>query len=369
MFINQNIYGTGRIILRFDKFRESIKRRIDINKDRMIRSDIGTSNPVVFITHLLQFISEDRVLKNDIFDVYINDILPAATMVNRKFDVTESGTKTSFNIFIKNSTNEYLIPTNGIIGTEITVLDEWEKWKDIQPIRMVSNNSREIDILGYESQLTYKIDKPKYSVICIDSAALLLKYIIYLRHNNLPLQNTNIDTFILEHVLSFLYDDYLDVWISNIILDIIDNKPIRFSRISNMLNESELDNAMFDVKELIYKYQEGALKLGDILHTKWYGNKSLFDMIRIYRDSYSTYQSNRYIGPELIKMSCVLSIFVSLLDMTKDRQQETKSIRNIIIDLDILARKNWKAHVRSKKMIEDIYLIINKVERLKPIVI
>jgi hypothetical protein len=369
MFINQNIYGTGRIILRFDKFRESIKRRIDINKDRMIRSDIGTSSPVVFITHLLQFISEDRVLKNDIFDVYINDILPAASMVNRKFDVTESGTKTAFNIFIKNSTNEYLIPTNGIIGTEITVLDDWEKWKSVQPIRMVANSSREIDILGYESQLTYKIDKPKYSVICIDSAALLLKYIIYLRHNELPLQNIYIDKFILEHVLSFLYDDYLDVWISNILSDIIDNKPIRFSKISNMLNESELDNAMFDVKELIYKYQEGALKLGDILSTKWYGNKSLFDMINVYKNNYSTYQSNRYIGPELIKMSCVLSIFVSLLDMTKDRQQETKSIRNIIIDLDILARKNWKAHVRSKKMIEDIYLLISKVERLKPVVI
>jgi hypothetical protein len=367
MFLLQNMNGTPRHIIRYNKFIDTAKRRVDSNKRQMVMSQVQTSPSLVFIKYLLQYMSEPRYLTDDIFKVYTQDISNASAMISRKFDSTESGVKHLSDTFIANSKIEYVVPTSGIIGTEVNILDDWNKWKHVQPIRLVVNDSRELNIMpqGYSSQIVYKKDKPKYSLICIDSSALLMKYLVYLREHNIPIDNKIIDDFILKHVLSYLYDDALDVWISNYLLDVISGNDTDYSKYDSMMNMSELNNSTTETKELFDRLKNGNIRVGDIMNTKFYNGKSIYELMDILNINHSTQQNNRYVGVDLLKMSKILNIIVQMLIITFDKQQETQYIKKIIIDLDILTRKNWKLHMRSPHMTKEVYLLINKINRLK----
>jgi len=367
MFLLRNMQGTPRPLIRYYKFLKTVQKRIDLNKRQMTMSKVQTSPSLVFIKYLLQYMGEPRYLVDDIFKVYTQDISNASNMISRKFDTTESGVSHYKNTFIKDSKIEYFIPTNGIIGYDVNILDNWNKWKDIQPIRMMVNDSRELNVdpQSYRSQLEYKSDQPTYSLFCIDSSALLMKYLVYLREYDIPFDNTIIDEFILDYVIAPLYDDVLNVWISNYLLDVMSDKEVDTSLISTILNQSELNNATNEIKELIDRLKNGSLRIGDIMHTFFYRDKSIYDIIDIYADKHKTYSSNRYIGIELLKMSKLLSIIIILLTLTFDKQQETQYIRKIVIELDILSRKNWKTHIRYTDMTKEVYMLINRLNRLK----
>lgn len=369
MFIRNYSRGTPRVLIRYRKFLDSVNTRSELMKDRFLKSEIGTSPSLTFVKYLLLHISEERYLTKDILDLYLEYISADAAMISRKFDSTQSGVSTMKGIFVSgDDTKEYMVPTNGIIGPEISILDSWEEWESVQPIKLVAHDSMELNVDFHKSQLEFNKMQPDYLVVAIDSKALLMKYIIYLRHFKIGMDNPNIDDFIIKHVLSFIYSDSIDIWITNCLMNTIDGIPIDGTMMSNVLSKSELDNGMMEITDLVNRYVAGNIEIGDLLATKFYHETSLGEMIFMYNNTYECLYGNRYIGMTLIKMTGLLRIFIVLLQMTVYRKKNTSDIRFIVKKLYTLKRKNYKSHVRDDSMIFEIETLIADIELLEDMV-
>ncbi len=366
MLIRGQHRGTPRILPRYHKFLMSVYTRTEMMKDRFIKSDIGTSPSLTFIKYMLLQLSEPRYIKDDILDLYLEYIGSEAAMVSRKFDSTQSGVATQKNVFIKgDKTKEFMIPTNGIIGSEVSILDEWDKWESIQPIKLLAHDSRELYVDFYGSQLEFKKDQPTFAVIGIDCKALLMKYIIYLREFNIDIDNPHIDDFIIKHILPFIYDDFTDVWITNTLVQVLEDSPIDTKLISNVLSTSELTNGLAEVTDLVNKYKNGNIEIGDILKSFFYFDNTLDSLIETYENTYACYYGNRYLGAMMVKMTGLMRIYLLLLQVTVERKKNTASIVYAIKQLDILKRKKYSSHVRDDNMLFEIERLIAEADMLQ----
>jgi hypothetical protein len=367
MFIYNNTVGTPRYLPFLTKFLGSVYTRLYMYRDRLNRSDIGSSPALEFIKSLITDLAEPRMLTGDMFDVYMEDILSEASRASKKFDSVLSGANIKTNVFLQGNAREYLVPTNGIIGSKVTVLDGWDKWSDVQVIRMVACNSMELNLDSYKSQLVYLKDKPSYAVIVIDTAALMVKYLVYLRHHKLGFYNFQQDEFIVKYVLSDLYTDMVDVWTANWMLDLLDGKTLDTNLLSPIVGVSEFLNAEAELLQLLDKYLNGSIKLGDILKTKLFVDKSIDDMFYLYDVVHANIPSNRYIGMQLIKISKLASLVMALLARNSYRKADTRLVRRIVVDLDILSRKNWETHIRDRRMIQDVQALLLRADDIKKI--
>lgn len=359
------INGTPRMIQKFDKFIDSVTERMGVYVDRVLKSDEASSPPLKFIKAMLVMsLDEPNFLTDELFDVYTEDILSIAASTSGIFDSTKSGTVTRKNIFIKGDTREYMIPTSGIIGSKVTIFDGWDEWKDIQPICLVACNSNELNVDQRSSQLVYVTDKPSSATFTIDTAALLMKYLVYLRHHKISYTNEIMDQFVLNHVLKYLYTDMIDVWISRLLLGVLDNEDVVQYPISSQLSTSEYASAIGDVRELVDRYAKGKIELGDFINTFWYDGFSLVEVYNKYRNTYYTYSSNRYIGATLLKSSTITAILLELLQITISRKKNTQLIKRIIVSVSILGRSKWKKHVKDPRMQDEIELLILRANTL-----
>ena len=366
MLIRGHHRGTPRILPRYHKFLLSVYTRVEMMRERFLKSDIGTSPSLTFVKYLLLQLSEPRYLKEDILDLYIEYIGSEAAMISRKFDTTQSGVETQRDIFIKgNKTREFMIPTNGIIGSEVSVLDAWDKWEAVQPIKILAHDSHELYVDFYGSQLEFKKEHPTFAVIGIDCKALLMKYIVYLREFNIDIDNPDIDTFIIEHVLSFIYDDFTDIWITNTLVQVMEETPVDDKLMSSVLSSSELKNGLYEITDLLSKYKNGNIEIGDVLNTFLYYDDSLSSLTDLYSNTYACYYGNRYIGAMMVKMTGLMRIYLLLLQMTVDRKKNTTAIVYAIKQLDILKRKKYDAHIRDENMIFEIERLIAEADMLK----
>ena len=345
-------------------FLNTIQTQLDIVKQRYTGMEFHTGGPIQFITQLLGQVNDPGVLKKDMLDVHIETILEDLPSITRLFDSTESGVSSKTNTFIKGSTEEILIPTTGILGNEVTALNGWSAWKKIQPIKLVAHDSDELKLYWYH-QIRFDLDQPSFAVFAIDTEALLLKYIVYLREHQISLQNANIHEFINHHVIPFFYDDLIDIWVNRVLVNISDEREIRDLRSDDLHAASAFRDAVHEVSDFYADLIRGKFRISDLLLTKFYLNdRSMSDLVNQYEELYSSGMSRRHIGYSLLKMADLSNIVVNALNDTRERGLDTAAIRKLQYDAKLLNRTKWQSHVKSDVIVSEVEGLLVNIDSL-----
>lgn len=364
MLVSTNMVGTPRPIIGYNRFLSNVKRRILKATLQYTDVEFLTSESINFVTSLLTTIHTPSALTDDMFDVYMDTILDASPTVKRKFDIVMAGKATKTNTFIKgNTTEEIYIPTKGIVGKLANIADGWDVWKDIAPIKLVAVDSQELTLEWYH-QITYTKDIPTYAVFAIDVNALLTKYIIYLRHNGIGLENPKIYEFINREIIPFMYYDVLETWISNFILDTINGINLDKKVTIDIISDSDYKTAIDDVNDLYDRLIRGNLKIGDFFKTYFYDGKSILNMITTYDSIYDEPNSRRYFGYTLLKMADITDMFVNIIKNTKKRGLLTTYIRKLKFDYTILSRSRWETHMPNQTVIARVRKTLDNIKEV-----
>ncbi len=363
MLISARQIGSPKRVLRFDKFMDGVSTRLDYSRTRFRNTEILTNKAIQFFTGLLTHIFDEGMLKKDMLDVYLNELVFMVPSVSGTFDNTQTGIVIPGNLFIQGDVEEILIPTSGLIGTAATVLDSWDVWKNIKPVKLVACDSREL-MTKWLDVAVYTKDKPSYAVFTIDTAALLIKYLVYLRTFEIGLSNPNISTFIRQHIIYDLYDDFIEVWTHKLLLDVSNDTVPAEVGTSSIINQSQYKMAVAEVQELYYDFVRGQFRLATFLNTKFYSGRSITDMVYMYENTYATPSSNRYIGYQLLKMADTCNLVVNSLLKSRDRGLESAAIVKMVKDARMLNRSSWRSHVRVPKVITEVEALCANIENM-----
>lgn len=349
MIINSSLNGTERPVLRLNQLHTMIDKHIQISSIRYLDTEHFTGGPIEFLVDLLKWLKNDDILYRDMLDVYDRYIEDDIPILVSKFDIVGRRAKPKRNNFFKGvETEEILIPTYGILGTEATVLDTWKVWKHVAPIKILDHDSTELKVY-WQHQIKFDIQKPSYAIIGIDVGALLVKYIVYLRENGYTFlhDNMQIHQFINREIIPFFYRDLVDIWMNKWLKALTFSIPEEFEFVSKDFQiRSLFDTAHTELTEVYDKYIRGNYRIGDLLRTKFYLNgRSILDMFEIYEDIYSCELDRRYLGYELVKLRDILGFVCCALNDTRDRGLETSIIRKILYQARMYSMSAWESHV------------------------
>lgn len=364
MLISTHLSGTPRPMKKFEYFLDRVQKQLDIVTRRYYDMSFHTGGPIAFLSDLLYQIDDPGVLKRDMLDVHINTILEELPSINRIFDAAESGVRAKTNMFIKGSTQEIFIPTTGVLGNRATVLDDWSTWKNIQPIKLVAHDSNELKLFWYH-QITFDMDQPSYAVFAIDTEALLVKYLVYLREFDYPLDNNEIHNFINFEVIPFLYRDMVDIWVTKVLVTLSNEEEVLDLRSDDLHAESAYKSAIEEMSEFYRDLIRGKFRIADLLLTPFFlEERSLKDMVVDHEEIYSASTDRRHMGYGILKMANIINLMSNALDDTRDRGLETAAIRKLQYDARLVQRSNWSSHIRNELIVGEVDNVLTGIDEL-----
>lgn len=331
-YINNIEQGVKRLIERNDRFvTDPIPSNgIDYLNSLIVRADIP---------YLLRF-KNDMERLGKIMHEYRS---PVYSDFIRQYPIREK-------CFIQNKigkTLEFLLITDdfNIIQNLPIGSNNFDEWLDVRPVRMLSNDSSEIQLDITTSRLRYNNYAPKEVVMSINIVKLLMVYTKYrILYPERFLDNTNNYPFIYQACLLPLLYDNVRNWLTKIIYDIIILKSIdpEISYVQDTLVHGEKSSfvigsrqsALLEIEDLISKCAKGALKPDEVLVSlDVWKNVNLYTEINWLIDSH--YVGNRGVQfrwAEFEREYFVLAIMIGLYGLQPDsnRTLELKKLFNIV---------------------------------------
>jgi hypothetical protein len=161
MFLYPIKGGTPRNTVKNTKLFNTINIRMDLAIDKVVSSNNSSSPIIRFIRDILHRVSNPEYLTMDIFDVY-DDVVGLAQGIEITFDFIRRQNPLQNNILMQKGVREYIIPTSGIIGTDVSPFDPWDKWANINPVVLAAHDSTELNIVEHTLQFTFNNNVPEY---------------------------------------------------------------------------------------------------------------------------------------------------------------------------------------------------------------
>lgn len=367
---NSNLFpqGNPRLLVDWQRMYMTMYRKVELLKTRFLLSETYTTTSFTFIRTLLDRISEDYFLGDNELEVYFQHIQPEALTIERMIDPLSSGYRNK-NVFFRNTkVDEYIIPTSGIIGIgKIDILDDWDDWIDVKPVRILNHNSLEFIADFVDGVIKFSpAHIPDFATIGIDIAALLTKYIKYCKDEGKSLLTADKNEFIKTHVIAHLYDDLLDTWVMNVIDKAIDkeltpDELTEISRLNEFIGLSTLRSGLQELYDLIERYSNNRVPLGSFLATKFFGEDSLHTLLKNHDTIYTVDVGNRYIAFDLLKSMTLVHALVNLLSVQKGRKLHSGIQMNIRIISEQIERSRWKTHIKDPNLVSYIGEIVEHV--------
>lgn len=343
---------SGRYIPYWRRVIDSIHRQLDLSKNRYLLSDQRSTPSMQFVRIVLDSFDYSILGDKDIFDDYYQYILPESTMIGKKFYPLVNTPR--INRFCDKPIHEIMLPTNGLVGSKLSPLDNWNRWEPVRPMRLVAHDSMEFSLPEDQLYFRFKKDKPIYMVFCIDIAALILKFIKFVQNSGMGYDAIDRDVFVRDHILSYIYDDIADCWLMNFLAACMENdddvfdKLLEMSKYNQYVGISSLNLAYNDIRDLINRINDKKITLSAILDTELFQDTKLSDVMNLHEKNMVVGTDNRSIGFELIKSSVLLNILVNIIELQPELT--TKIRRQFGLEYGIIRRSGWKSHILNSEL-------------------
>jgi hypothetical protein len=345
--------GTPRSMVHWSKLVNTLYTNADMHMQRYLLADLNATPSITFIRSLLDRISEPYFLNTeDEFDLYRQYVLPEAITISRIIDPL-SGANYKGHPFVKGKdTREITLPTWGLISpTANSIYSDWEDWEDVAPIKILSHDSDELHLKFHNGEIVFKKDKPSQMVFGIDIPALLWKYILYIKKENLTFETVDRDLFVSKYILPYFYKDLVDIWLMRVInnrfdaYEAIDDEFAMPVSNNSFVGASTVKSAVNELDDIIQMLDSKKVSFGTFLNTPLIGDTTLMDCITIYGEAYAMENSPRYTGYELIKSVDLMSILLGGINTQLKFNTSTKIIRDLKVTRNVIARSRWESHI------------------------
>lgn len=365
ILLPSNINGTARSTPKHDKLMEVLSERLDYSISKLSNAKFHGTPPVKFLKALLLNVHEDKFLTGDLFDLYADEILPMVGQLEMLFDFVRLKRTLPLNYFTEKGTTEYLIPTSGIVGSRVTVFDDWSEWKlYTNPVKLVSHDSSELNLKSDQPVMTFEDDQPTYVAICIDVAALLLKYIIFTREHGYDFGTDSLpELFITNIILPDMYYDRLQLWsmkyLSNVFNDTTEDVIVNGLNVKSLIN-----NASTELLKFKDGIERGKIRVGDLLETGLIGYDSAVDLFDAHSSEYNVPYDHKYIAAEVIKILSTGEFYLTIMEAVQNKQLYSNWIKSLLYDIRTVERSSWESHIPDAGTKAIVTMFINTLKLL-----
>lgn len=362
--------GSPRAMINWSRMVGTLYAQAEMNTQRFLLTDLYATPSITFVRSLLDRISEPYFLSTeDQFDLYRQYVLPESRTIARIIDPMSGANYTSRHFVEGNITKEIMLPTSGIIGAGTNYLySNWEFWEDIAPIKLMSHDSDELNLRFHGGQITFLRDKPTQIVFAVDVAALLWKFILYMKNENLTFENVDRDLFITKYVLPYFYKDLVDIWLTRLILSRFDAQEVLddvFAMdVSNnsFVGISTIKSATQELDDMISLLGQNKISIGTFLNSAMFGRDTLMDRIELYSSTYVMENTPRYTGFELLKSVDLIGVMLGVLSSQVKFRTVTKLVRDLQLERNSIARSHWDSHFRDKSLGYKVHNLLDMVD-------
>ena len=344
MITLSNLRGNGRSVIRYTDIQMNAYKTLLENLLGISTKEISSSPSINFFEGILRQVFDTTVLTDPALVAYDRHVRLSSRNANRTFDTFGSGVGLRTNVLVKGNTTEYHIPTQGLIGTSVQILDDWDKWEDIKPVVLAVSDSGELPTLQRSTQITYKEHAPSYCVFCIDTAAILMKFIKYMQANELNFDTVNLPEFIVNHItIPMMEESILNTWGTECVSKVLTMDTFDIT-VTPIVSKSQLSNGIKVIDDLFGKYLGGNITLADFINTDLCFNTSLVEHHHKMNTQYAVLPGSRYIAADFLKNATFIEIIAHLL--TYDINGKNSGLlRTMQTFYKVLARSRWESHV------------------------
>lgn len=360
-----------------------LKSQSQIIRERYLRlyNALGhETKGMSLLRYILSFVDMDYMFSQaNNYDRYLYHARYIKKNLDNIYDRVQRG-RGYFNMFFSKefaTTEEFIMPiddVNTIINLPLDT-EDWNVWKYVKPVRLLSHDSLEFTTNLMNDTLHYGTITPTYAVISIDTIGLIFKYFSWYRHarqtetaeelvNSVPQQY-----FLHKYVLCDLIWDSSDIWLINILSAM--QGYLKEHDMSEFTKQYDTRSLQFDMHwgRIALNATEGFRTIGTLiseskktfrpeglLTSKVLFSGSINNRIRMITDRlqlplYRPYEYLRWIrDKELFKL--VIGIFQNRPELPTT----TRLVYNVRKDMDrLIARRPWTncQNVMLKDTIED----------------
>lgn len=223
-----------RTLPHLNNYIETLNVRRLMVTDRFTNAVGYESNFVVLLRKILADANIPKLLKKSSdLDVYLDELVYTYKDLDSIFDAVTTGLTFSDMAIARNPkhTEEFLIPVQCSDPLRSYPLDKgWDAWKSVKPIRLVDIDSLELTFNMYQDQIVFKKDYPTRAVLTIDTTALVLQYLNFLKSDTSGIFQPE---YLHKYVLVHLLEDLQDLWLGNVYNQLVTH--------SDLENESQID--------------------------------------------------------------------------------------------------------------------------------
>lgn len=295
----------------------------------------------------------------DPFYVFDNIVMPIVHTAKTEFDPVLSSHNTT-DLVNSRGCKEFLFPVDNSNPIENLPIDQkWEEWNSVQVLHMVDVDSEELSLLFYANAITFKLDHPVYAIFTLDVAALVMKFVAYLREYHKTEDGIPIDDlqglsikFIHRHVISqcFLRDE-LRLWFLKNYTNVLDVSLGRADGITalqpgrdtpwlsatNARVGSQYSAVFNDFLKLCGDVKTGSLSAPRLLNSMVlpFGGTVQSQFLRL--QTVSEFPNLRqYRWGEFMQNLPYLKIFIQVLTLYTDNPQVESTLRYLKRDMQVL---------------------------------
>lgn len=195
--------------------------------------------------------------------------------------------KVFFNSLFGPNVAELIIPVMNYDPLNSLPLMNYELgvWTDVKPIRVLYYDSLEIvSSLVVDPRVRCKKDPPTVGIVTVNVVSLLLKFVNYMDNNDRKeFDGDFLRTFLKEEVFIHIHKDMIEVWLMNLINELLDcdnDKEIMELESyfkSNSLMFADFHNYFMEVIKKIQDLKNGKIKSFQLLKSKLLYNRSIVD--------------------------------------------------------------------------------------------
>lgn len=337
--------AVGSITLnKYELYVMNLNNRKKLRQDRLTKNTFIETNGIRLLKHILSLI-DFNILDAMSIDIerLSNYFEPQKRVFDELFDPIHTG-KTFENMFVSSDniyeTKEYLVPIDSTNRLKQLPLDEdWNFWSSLRPLKILSCDTDEYTIDLRTGYIRYRDIPPFFMVIGIDSILLSFMYYKYrLAHPdiNYPMQR-----FLYEHVFLNLMDDLQDIWLLNLMTDIVKNiaeknesvSVLKYSKSSDEYRYlgSNLLRVLTELEQQFAKVQNGQVNVYGVLNSLYLSDpsKNLLDIIMDYLKNYYISDMRQYFSYVYLKDWTLITLIIEMYLLNKDSTDSKNVIKRI----------------------------------------
>lgn len=235
---------------------------------------------------------------------------------------------------------------------------EYMEWDKVVPIKIHYHDSLElVSNLVTDPRVRFKKDRASIGIVTIDIIALILKFVNYIDNLN----ESNIvpglmRTFLKEEVFIHFHDDIIEIWLLNLINEIMscesEKEVSKLSKYykSNGLMFADFENYFMDLFRNIQDMKEGKINPIQILNAKLLLNRSILDKVKEDMNNLKVRELRQYMHNQFAIDLFNIKILVMFLLSSKNRGLTTTLRYVLIRKLNILAKNSFTNQFKSNTL-------------------